>query len=92
MSHFGRVLVGWWEVMSGECSGHFVNGRGRRPVRRKQVAAFDRLRPMEEESRAGQAGPPGRLRPSGEGEAGRLGGREVAAAGLKTGAGPMFKK
>jgi hypothetical protein len=33
MSHFGRGSAGWWEVMRGECSGHFKSGRGRRPVR-----------------------------------------------------------
>jgi hypothetical protein len=28
MSHFERGSIGWWEVMRGECSGHFGSGRG----------------------------------------------------------------
>jgi hypothetical protein len=28
MSHFGRGSARWWEVMRGECSGHFGSGRG----------------------------------------------------------------
>jgi hypothetical protein len=57
----------------------------------KRAAALSRLRPEEEKSRAGQAGLAERPRPSGEG--GPVGGgREVAVAMLKTGAGPKFKK
>jgi hypothetical protein len=32
MSYIGRGSAGWWEVMLGECSGHFESRRGRRLV------------------------------------------------------------
>jgi hypothetical protein len=44
--------------------------------RRKRAAALSRLRPEEEESRAGQAGSAERSRPSQEGEIGWLGRKE----------------
>jgi hypothetical protein len=47
-------------------------GDGRRGVA-QAGAALGRLRPEEEESRVGQVGPVGRLRPNGEGESGLAG-------------------
>jgi hypothetical protein len=32
MNHFGRGSIGCWEVMRGECSGHFRSGRGQQPA------------------------------------------------------------
>jgi hypothetical protein len=42
-------------------------------VQRKQAVGLSRVCPKEEECRVGQARPPGRLRPSGEGESGPVG-------------------
>jgi hypothetical protein len=42
-------------------------------VQGKRAVVLGRLRPKKEESQARQAGPIGRLRPSGEGESGPVG-------------------
>jgi hypothetical protein len=93
-----------WEVMRGECSGHFRSGRGRRPVRcgtsrRRRSISF-----ILRKKKAGR-GPCGSERRGGAGWAGReaeaqwgggewasWGGREVVTAGPKTGAGLKFEK
>jgi hypothetical protein len=42
-------------------------------VRRMRAMGLGRLRPEEEKSRTGQAGPVGRSKPNGEGESGPVG-------------------
>jgi hypothetical protein len=69
MSHFGRGSVGWWEVMRSECVGHFRSERGQRLVR---CGASERAHTAVRGG-AGQAGPAGRPRPSGEGDIGPVG-------------------
>jgi hypothetical protein len=104
MSYFGRGSIGWWEVMRGESSSHFRSGRGWQPTwcsscRRQRLVGF-----ILRKKKAGQ-GVCGSERRGGAGEASReaeaqwgggervsWGGREVAAAGPKTRAGPKFKK
>jgi hypothetical protein len=91
MSHSGRGSAGWWEVLRGECSDRFESERGRwlawcgASGQRRSVGFILRKK------KAGGVGWEAEAQ-WGAGERAGWGGREVAAAGPKTRAGPKFKK
>jgi hypothetical protein len=75
MSRFGRGLAGWWEVMRGECSGHFGSGRGQRPAWCGACGRWGSVGFVLRKKKAGRGrlGRSGGRSPMGRGRAGRLG-------------------